>query len=85
MITASRMPTAIEILALRYVSPKGEGNPTINAMLAELGLAHYNNAKAVDVASGAGHVTTANDIAIKTLEAEMTRTQNLTQDLLKWA
>ncbi|SPQ20814.1 4284bf69-5a73-4fdb-8689-50774768d1c3 [Thermothielavioides terrestris] len=86
MITASRVPTPIEILAIRYVSPKGEGNPSINAMLAELGMAHFNNARMADAVSGIAHATsTTNGRSLKAMEADVAANKGATKDLLKWA
>jgi hypothetical protein len=48
------MPTTIEILTLRYYLLKSEGNPSINAILLELGLSYLNSGRILDDTSTLG-------------------------------
>jgi hypothetical protein len=36
------IPIAVKILILKYVFPKGEGNPSINTILTKLGILYLN-------------------------------------------
>jgi hypothetical protein len=60
-----RIPTIVEILALRYYLLKGEGNPLVNAILVELGLSYLSSSRLVDNIGVLGVASTLTTIRSK--------------------
>ncbi|KAK4151272.1 hypothetical protein C8A00DRAFT_17313, partial [Chaetomidium leptoderma] len=74
----NQVPSNIELLALRYYSPRGEGNGSINAMLAELHCMHRFDSKLPDgtTAPGSTAATVRLEKEMEKLKAKVTKLAN---------
>jgi endonuclease III-like uncharacterized protein len=74
-----RIPIAVEILALRYVSLKGKGNPSVNAILAELSISQLNTSRIIEDTSTLGGAST-----LTTIRTKADAAKSEADDIIKW-
>lgn len=79
MVSNFRAATAVEILALRYCSPKGEGNPSTNAMLSELGLSSLTSGHITDATGNPGAAS-----QLTTIRSKADAAEGEADDMIKW-
>ena len=72
------IPTIVEILALRYYSPKGKGNPLVNAILVELGMLYLNSGCIIDDTHTLGSAST-----LVTIRSKAEAIKNEADDIIK--